>query len=144
MNPLFALSLSPEQVAIVALGACTTILVVALAFKKDLWKIAQRRRLQKLSKLLTQYGMAHIGHAFDCLADGDLAGAVAEARYIHRQLEDPATAVVLLSKITQAQLPILLNDQGERTVILKKVAEWAATHQPELKAAGYALAAVAL
>jgi hypothetical protein len=137
---LFAVSLSPEQCSIVVLAAISMAAIVGLLFRKDLWKVAQRRKLEKLAALLSQYGMPGLADICQCVADGDLAGAVKEMHYLHKQLEKEDTARLLLGGIAKKQLPALLADQGERIALLKSIADWAAAHPDDLKTAGFTVA----
>lgn len=142
MNPLLGLILSPEQCAIVVLSAVAVASVVSLLFKKDLWKISQRRKLTKLASLLRQYGMPNLADVVQCVADGDLAGAIKEGHYLSKQLEQEDTARLLLGGIAKKQLATLLSDPAERIALIKAIADYAAAHPVDMKASGYTIAAI--
>lgn len=140
---LTAIILSGEQSAIIVLAVIASAAFAALVFKKDLWKIAERRRLSDLNALLVQYGMPNLGKVCQCLADGDLAGAIAEAKYLHRQLDKEDTARTLLRSVFYKQLPDVLANQGDCQHVLSEIAKWAAANPEAAKVAGYVIAAAA-
>jgi len=80
---LFGLMITAEQSAIIVLAIIAAAALAALLSKKDLWKIAERRRLSDLNALLVQYGMPNLGKVCQCLADGDLAGSAPQPMYSH-------------------------------------------------------------
>jgi len=139
---LFGLMITAEQSAIIVLAIIAAAALAALLSKKDLWKIAERRRLSDLNALLVQYGMPNLGKVCQCLADGDLAGAIAEAKYLHRQLDKTDTARALLRAVFYKQLPDVLKTQGDCQQVLAEIAKWAIANPEAAKIAGYLITAV--
>jgi hypothetical protein len=143
---MFAVStvtLLPEQIVILVLAPIAVAAIVVLAFRKNLWKIAERRKLAKMATRLNEWGLTCLADVVQCLSDGDLAGAVKEGHYLDKQLEKDDTARLLLGTVGKKQLSLLLADPSDRRAVLATVAQYAAANPALVQAAGFTIATVA-
>ena len=134
--------IGPKEILIVVLGAIAAVALVKLAFRVEDRFIAIRRELIALSGVLSKHGLPHLAKITESLAVGDIAQTCKEVEWLLRQMQDPKMAASLLDQVFTTQLGDQLADAGQRAVLLKKIADFAAANPTLVKAAGLAITAL--
>ncbi len=134
--------MTTEHVLILVLAAVATCAAVAVFYKGAALKVKIAKMLLTTSAALSNYGFTHLAKIAQCLAVGDLAGAVKETEWLVRQLDNPKTATTLFDGVFANELTTRLANSSQCAALMTQLSGWAAANPALAKAAGVTITAL--
>ena len=130
--------MQPEQIVILVLSALVVLAGVIFAGQLLSGLANLKRRVQKVAKVMSDYGIPYAPDLLNSFVVGDVPGMLKEAEWIARDLSDPKRAAAALDAVLLDEIPPALSDPIRVTAVAKVIASWIAANSTAAASAGLA------